>query len=176
MSADESQEENEFVQQLTLHQGPVLAYIRSLMPGQRGAQDVLQQTNVTLWKKRDDFTLGTNFKAWAFTVARYQVMSQRARTKRQKWMVFDDAIAERFAAEIDEDGELEDAFCVLDSCLSKLKEKDRELLQVRYASDLNLEDYAAQIGRSAGTLKARLFKIRAKLRKCMEAQLKESRS
>ena len=159
------------MRELTAHQGSILAYIRSLMPGQMGAQDVLQQTNVTLWGKREDFKLGTNFKAWAFTVARYQVMSQRARMKRRAWMVFDDEIAERFAAEIDVDDNLEEAFCALDSCLSKLREKDLELLKVRYSSNMGLDEYAKQIGRSAGTLKARLFKIRASLRECLEAQL-----
>ena len=164
--------EPEFVQMLTQHQGPVLAYIRSLMPGQPDTQDVLQAVNMTLWEKRETFAAGTNFKAWAFTVARYQVMSQRARVKRRGWMVFDENLAEKFAEELEVDDNTEEALGALDVCLSKLRSKDLELVKIRYTSDQNLDEYATTLGRSAGTLKARLFKIRAVLRRCIETQIK----
>ncbi len=44
--------------------------------------DVLQNTNVVLWTKRNEFKHGTNFLAWAFNIARYQVKHQHGRNKR----------------------------------------------------------------------------------------------
>lgn len=168
-----AEHDQEFVALLTAHQGPVLAYVRSLMPGFSGASDILQQTNITLWKKKDHFEIGTNFKAWAFAIARNHVMDQRKKLKRNGWLVFSDELAEVFAQEIDEDEpfDQDEAFRALEVCLSKLRDHDRELVQKRYCESVTLDAYAKELNRSSGTLKARLFKIRASLRRCLDNQL-----
>lgn len=169
---DPAERDQEFIRLLTAHQGPVLAYIRSLMPGFTGASDILQQTNITLWKKKEVFELGTNFKAWAFAIARNHVMDQRKKLKRNGWLVFSEDVAELFAAEAeDDDLDQDESFRALEVCLSKLRAHDRELVQKRYCESVTLEEYAGQLNRSAGTLKARLFKIRAGLRRCVDRQL-----
>lgn len=166
-------EDQEFVQLLTDHQTALLSYIRSLMPGYPGARDIQQLTNITLWKKKNDFTLGTNFKAWAFSVARFQVLSQRRRLRREGWLVFSEELAVQFAEDpSDEPDELDAAHRALQSCLTKLRDIDRELLQKRYAEKITLDAYASQLDRSPGTLKARLFKIRAALRRCIDKEMK----
>jgi len=168
----ETDPDQDFIRLLTAHQGPVLAYIRSLMPGFTGASDILQLTNITLWKKKDVFEPGTNFKAWAFAIARNHVMDQRKKLKRNGWLVFSEDVARLFAAETEEeDVDHDDAYRALEVCLSKLRPHDRELVQKRYGESVTLEDYARQLDRSAGTLKARLFKIRAGLRRCLDHQL-----
>lgn len=169
----DSERDQEFVRLLTAHQGPVLAYVRSLMPGFTGASDILQQTNITLWQKKDQFEMGTNFKAWAFAIARNHVMDQRKKLKRNGWLVFSDELAEVFAQEIEEDEPFDhdEAFRALEVCLSKLRPHDRELVRKRYCESVTLDDYARELDRSSGTLKARLFKIRASLRRCLDHQL-----
>ena len=59
----------------------------------------------------------------------------------------------------------------LDRCLEKLSPHDLDLVRTRYASDRGLDDYARSLSRSSGTMKARLFKIRAALRRCVESSL-----
>ncbi|NNC88401.1 MAG: sigma-70 family RNA polymerase sigma factor [Akkermansiaceae bacterium] len=170
MAAEEH--DQEFVRLLTDHQTAILAYIRSLMPGYPGARDIQQLTNITLWKKKNDFELGTNFKAWAFAVARFQVLSQRRKLRREGWLIFDDELATQFAT--DRSGgpaEIDESHRALQSCLGKLRERDRILLHKRYAEDVTLDTYASELNRSPGTLKARLFKIRAALRQCIQREL-----
>ncbi|GHC63718.1 sigma-70 family RNA polymerase sigma factor [Roseibacillus persicicus] len=174
MQSDE-EEEQEFVALLTAHQGPILAYIRSLMPGFSGASDILQQVNMVLWRKRESFELGTNFKAWSFTVARNMVFTQRRKLKKGAWLIFDDDLAERFAEEFEEDDEsLDRAHRALAQCVTQLRPHDLELVRKRYAEEVGLDEYARDLNRSPGTLKARLFKIRANLRRCIELQLQTS--
>ncbi len=161
-----------FVQLLTEHQSAILAYIRSLMPGYPGIRDVQQLTNLTLWKKKNDFTLGTNFKAWAFAVARFQVRSQRRQLRREGWLVFDDELARQFALESPSDpDDLSDTHLALQKCLGGLRDADQRLLKKRYMENATLDDYAAELGRSSGTLKTRLFRLRAGLRQCIRRQL-----
>ena len=99
----------EFVRELTNQQTAMLAYIRSLMPGNSSTRDVLQEVNVTLWQKKDHFTLGTNFKAWAFQTIRYHMLNHRRRLVSQGWLVFDDDLIERLSPEFEiEPDDLED--------------------------------------------------------------------
>jgi DNA-directed RNA polymerase specialized sigma24 family protein len=67
----------EFVRELTVSQGRIRAFIVSLMPGSPDVGDVLQETNLSLWKSRERFQPNTNFIAWAFTIARLEVLHQR---------------------------------------------------------------------------------------------------
>jgi RNA polymerase sigma-70 factor (ECF subfamily) len=162
----------EFVRELTNHQTSMLAYVRSLAPGNSGARDLLQEVNITLWQKRDSFELGTNFKAWAFQTIRYHMLNHRRRLVSQGWLVFDDDLIERMAPgfEMEPDG-LEERHLALRKCLQKLRPQDRELLHHRYATSSSLQEYAALTRRSAGTLKAVLFNLRAVLKRCIEREL-----
>jgi RNA polymerase sigma-70 factor, ECF subfamily len=162
----------EFVRELTNHQTSMLAYIRSLAPGGSGARDLLQDVNVTLWQRRDSFELGTNFKAWAFQTIRYHMLNHRRRLVSQGWLVFDDDLIERMApgSEAGPD-DLEDRHLALRKCLQRLRPQDRELLHHRYATSSSLEQYAQRTNRSAGTLKAILFNLRAALKRCIERDL-----
>jgi DNA-directed RNA polymerase specialized sigma24 family protein len=81
-SAGKSLQLQEFVSQLTASQGRMRAFIVTLMPGSPDVGDVLQETNLTLWKSQTRYRPGTNFLAWAFTIARLEVLHHRTRAKR----------------------------------------------------------------------------------------------
>lgn len=171
MAQHSPSEEDEFVRELTNHQTAMLAYIRSMLSGSSGARDVLQEVNITLWRKRECFEPGTNFKAWAFQITRYHLMNHRRRLARQGWLIFDDDLMEEMSQEMESGPqEIEDRHIALRQCLQKLRPQDRDLLHHRYASGSSLEEFARATKRSTGTLKAILFKLRAALRDCIERQ------
>jgi RNA polymerase sigma-70 factor, ECF subfamily len=171
-SSSNSAGSEEFVAELTNHQTSMLAYIRSLAPGSSGARDLLQEVNITLWQKRESFELGTNFKAWAFQTIRYHMLNHRRRLISHGWLIFDDDLIERLSPEFEmEPAELEDRHLALRSCLLRLRPQDRDLLHHRYATSSSLQEYATATNRSAGTLKAILFNLRAALKRCIERQL-----
>ena len=72
---DNEEQDSEFVALLTDHQSALRLYVASLLPGEPGAADVAQLANTTIWKKREDFEAGTNFKAWIFAIASGEVES-----------------------------------------------------------------------------------------------------
>jgi RNA polymerase sigma-70 factor (ECF subfamily) len=67
--------------------------------------------------------------------------------------------------------DLEERHLALRGCLQRLRPQDRDLLHHRYATASSLQEYAEATHRSAGTLKAILFGLRAALRRCIERQL-----
>ncbi len=169
---DKSFHEAEFVALLTEHQSCLRYYILSLMPGDSSAPDVVQEANMVIWNKRSDFELGTNFKAWVFSIARYSVQGHRHKRRKDSKMVFGEELEDLFAEEMPEEADLfEDQQLALRHCLQKLKDADRDLILHRYYQKSPLKDYSEQIGRSLGSLKVTLFRIRNRLKNCVMAQI-----
>ncbi len=69
----------EFVGSLTGSQRKLYAFILSLVRHPADADDILQETNLVLWRKAGEFEAGTSFEAWSFRVAHFQVMDHRKR-------------------------------------------------------------------------------------------------
>ena len=81
---DDEARQAEFVQLLTTHQPDIYLYLRSLVLDPDEASEVLQDANLVLWEKRGQFQLGTNFRAWAFQIARYKLLQHQARPPRRR--------------------------------------------------------------------------------------------
>ena len=160
----------DYVKLLTDHQGNLRAFIVSLMPGSPDVADVLQETNAALWLKRGRFEQGTNFIAWAFKIARYEVMRQRDRTKRLGRIIFSAELIE-VLADMEVPEKPDNRLAVLDRCLEKLSDTQRKLLTERYTPGHSLEQYAIDTGRSAGSLRMALLRVREILKDCIEKTL-----
>lgn len=163
----------EFVREITAAQGRIRAFIVSLMPGSPDVGDVLQETNLTLWKSQARFRPGTNFLAWAFTIARFEVMHHRARSQRHNHSLLSDKLLNMLATEIPTTIHHEQYLQSLESCLSKLTDTQRELVQARYLPDHSIEAHAHITGRKASALRVALKRIRALLRDCVENSITE---
>lgn len=170
MSKNPEALEQEFVNLLVSHQSVLRAYIISLMPGLPEAEDVIQNTCQVLWAKRAQFELGTNFKAWALTTARFQVMAMQQKLRNERRQPLDEDVMELLAEQaMDMDVAglnrmLED----LNHCISQLQLRDQELVLHRYWNKSGLNEYARDTGRSVGALKVALHRIRESLRDCVE--------
>jgi len=163
----DSDPDSEFVALLTEHQMAIRLYVQSLLPGNSSARDVAQQANTTIWKKRDTFQLGTNFKAWVFTICRYEVLNFRKKQARNR-LVFTEELEAMFAEELPEQNDhLEQMQTALRACLGKLRPVDRDLIQHRYFKAAPLQEFADENNRSVGGLKVTLHRIRNALHKCI---------
>ncbi|NWK55084.1 sigma-70 family RNA polymerase sigma factor [Verrucomicrobiaceae bacterium N1E253] len=171
--SENSESLQQYVQLMTQHQGALRAFIVSLMPGNPDVGDVLQETNLVLWQKREQFEKGSKFLAWAFTIARYQVMQQRDKAKRDGRLVFCDELMHSLSEPDTEDHDDEQQLRALEHCMNRLRAAERELIRHRYTKGCSLEDLAQHQSKSAGALRASLFRVRAALKKCVDRQLVE---
>ena len=164
--------ETAFVTQLTEHQLALQLYVRSLLPGDLAVGDVTQQANTKIWEKRSDFELGTNFKAWAFSIARFEVLNYRKTRARDTRLVFSGELEKVIESELAEaDLDLQERLEALRECMAKLRTQDRQLLLYRYSSRGTLMEFAEVIGRSLGGLKVTLHRLRSSLLTCMQRRL-----
>ena len=167
MPDDLSRNSDAFVQLMTEHQGRLYAYVLSLLGDRDQANDVLQETNLVLWRNAAEFQMGSNFRAWAFRVAHFQVMAHRQRQLRDR-LVFDDellAVLDPAAKAIDET--YEDRQERLTACLEELPEAQRDLLRQRYAEGLSLQAIADRVRRTANAVAQTLFRVRRVLIECV---------
>lgn len=173
MDEDQHQDqESQLVGQLTDIQLGLALYVRSLMPGDPAARDVAQHANTTIWKKRQEFKPGTNFKAWAFSIARYEVLNYRKKQARDRILVFSDDLETLMAEELSEQAPaLEDRHEALQHCLGRLPSRHRNLLMHRYASNTTLKDYSEEAGTSVNSLKVTLHRLRNTLLTCMKRHM-----
>lgn len=128
------------------------------------ADDLVQETMVKAWAKRDTFQPGTNMKAWLFTILRNAYISQ-FRKKRREVEDVDGAMTERLSEKGRQEGHM--AFLDLRDALAKLPEDQREAVVLVGASGLSYDEAAAVTGVAAGTVKSRVSRARRRLGELM---------
>ncbi len=161
----------QFAQLLATCQRGVFLYLLGMLHNAADAEEVLQDTNLVLWRKFDDFQPGTHFDRWACRIAWFQAMKFREK-KAQAGQLFSTEFVEGLAAEAEEQWNLLDARRdALGWCLGKLSEEDRRLVLQRYQEQATTQSVAEALGRSVqGTRKA-LHRIRTALLACIERTL-----
>ncbi len=120
-AGDESSDRvDEFVRLLGRNQRRIFLYVMSLVPDWNDAEEIIQETNLVLWREFDKFQLGTNFTAWACKVALHQVMAWRKRVRRDR-LQFSPAFLEAVADEAASSTEaLEERSQQLAHCIDRL--------------------------------------------------------
>lgn len=101
----------------TQHQRRVFAYIFTLIPNRADAEDLLQETSLTLWEKFDDFEQGTDFVAWACQVAYWKVRNARRKYARSPIIHDDDLLSSLSAKAISSQAAIDRRHDALAFCL-----------------------------------------------------------
>jgi RNA polymerase sigma-70 factor, ECF subfamily len=163
---------DEFVLLITGVQARLYAYVLSLLGDPHQAADVLQETNLVLWRKADEYTPGSDFTAWAYRVAHFQVRASRQKLGRDR-LVFDELLLADLAQKAAGRSAAFDArLAALYDCMKKLFERQRELLQRHYAEGQSIGEMAAAMGQTTGAIAQALFRARVALLKCIEQETK----
>jgi RNA polymerase sigma-70 factor (ECF subfamily) len=161
----------DFASLITSSQQRLYAYIRSLLDNSASAWDVLQETNVVLWKKQAEFQMGTNFDAWAFTVARFQVMAWLRDRKREPLDVMTHELCELMAEDAAvQAGDFDVRLVALQKCREQLPERGRRLVELYYERSQSVKQVGEDLKMGAEAVKQALFRLRRLLQDCIEGQ------
>lgn len=154
----------------------IYSYILTMIPNISDAKDILQETNMIMVNKQSSFdpNLGP-LKAWAFTIARYQVMAFRT-VKGRSRVCFSNELSETLADEYvnsDMDEELTIAKQALEICFKNLPDHMKEVANLRFKQDKSFKEISKKIGRSVGGISATISRIRENLVKCTRKKINE---
>ncbi len=170
MEREDLSTHEQFIQDTIACQGSLYAFILSLTADTDWADEVLQETNLALLRKESDFEPGSNFKAWACSVAFYQVLSSRKSRQRNR-LVFDDNLLTTLSQEGQQHTQDHEARRqALRQCLQSLSSSQSQLLQRRYRGD-SVTNIAAEVGRSVGAISQTLYRARQVLKDCILGKL-----
>lgn len=162
---------DDVVRLITRHQREIYLYALGRLHSVDAAEEVLQETNVVLWRKVDQFELGTNFLAWACSIAEFEVRKYRDRARRDL-PVFSEVLQEDLAAHmlaaVEETDRTHEA---LAECVEQLNPQDRALLEQRYAAGASTKSMAAAQGRSTDAIYRAMRRIHGALFDCIQGKL-----
>ncbi|MCB1130687.1 MAG: sigma-70 family RNA polymerase sigma factor [Verrucomicrobiae bacterium] len=165
-----------FVALLTGHQILLRNFVASLMPAVDIRADIVQEINILLWEKRGNFELDTNFKAWAFAVARYVIMNNQKRYRSEGRLVFNSEVVEALADQFEElDPEPDERMEALRECMGRLRDEHQRLLLTCHAERGSIERAAEERGQPAVTIRSILMRLRGRLRKCINDRMAQAR-
>jgi len=124
------------------------------------AEDIAQDATLRAWRKRDSLRNRESRKAWLATIVRNEALREFARRRPAPTDTIE------LAHGHDDDRVLSMVERAdLHAALERLNKRDRQLVRLRYDEDMTQEAIAHRLGIPLGTVKVRLHRVRAKLRR-----------
>lgn len=155
------------------YQGPIFAYIYRWMRNRSDSEDLTQDVFIKMFRALHTYSRKSSFRAWLYRIARNRVIDY---LRRKRPSTVDIEEVEEFEASdacTPEDlYNRTNAQERLDSAIASLDPLYREVLLLRHRDELTYEEIVNAVGVPLGTVKARLHRARALLRKRLnEVQL-----
>lgn len=124
------------------------------------AEDIAQDSMVRAWRKRTTLRNGYARKQWLARIVHNEAMREFARKRPAPVDTIEASHGsddERVLATVER--------ADLHAALERLNMRDRQLVRLRYDEDMTQEAIAHRLGIPLGTVKVRLHRVRAKLRR-----------
>lgn len=153
--------------ELITHLPALRAFAIGLTRNGPAADDLVQDTVLRAWSSFSRFTVGTNLRAWLFTILRNSFYSD-LRKHRREVQDSDGFFAARLSQKPDHDSAL--ALRDFQRGFEKLVDEQREALVLVGALGFSCEEAATTIGCALGTVKSRVNRGRKRLAEllCLE--------
>ncbi len=173
MSAEVNPQAVEEVQRLFLrHAGMLRGFILGLLPDHNRAEDVFQEVFLTVTRKAGEFSPGSNFLAWARSIARLKVLEAWRSSRSGPHLLDPEALDAVLAAAGEVDDDWSQRREALAKCLDQLAPRAREILELRYSDDyLAPPEIASRISWSVGAVHVALSRARKFLQECTRRRL-----
>ena len=157
---------DQFLKRFLEVQSDLLAYVLCMGVEPPSAEDVLQDAAIIMMRKFDQFEAGTNFRAWAYAVVRFEVLKKREWQAKRPLALSDETLDSLEAAAAEAEPapiELE----ALHHCMSRLAETARRLIRLRYELHLQAEQIAERLSRPVESIYTTLSRTRKALQDCI---------
>lgn len=165
---------DQFIEELMAAQTGLRAYITASLGSVWDVSDVLQQTNLKLWKNAKKFRPGSKFMPWAITIAKYEILSYCRNKGRDRHVFPEDVAALMLDTVLEVCPDPTDRQQALQICLEKLPQKQRAMLNHRYYEGRSISQIAEVMKRSENAIKCAIVRVRRALQACIESRMNSS--
>ncbi|GHC44984.1 sigma-70 family RNA polymerase sigma factor [Roseibacillus persicicus] len=159
-----------FSQLLIANRHRIYGFVYSLTHNHQGSEDLLQEVSMVLWRKFDQFEEGTDFAAWAMSIARFCTLNWRRKQARLPLSLEDSelmALADEAAGVA---CGVEDQRDDLVHCLGRLPQRCRQVVWARYQKDSPVKEIASQQRMSVRSIYFLLEKAHGLLLDCIKSR------
>ena len=145
---------------------PVYRYLYSRVGSRHDAEDLTSQTFIAAYEALPRYRERGHFSAWLFRIARSKLMDYFRRSNHEVDLdAMEIPIEEGDALnQVIQDEELSR----LKSLLSRLGEKEQDLIRLRYVADLSFAEMAELLGKREATVRKSVHRLLARLKGQME--------
>jgi RNA polymerase sigma-70 factor, ECF subfamily len=157
----------------------LLAYICYLVGDRHGAEDIFQEVWISLAAELEKQVVISNVRGWCRQVAKNKVIDYLRRQRRSDVPLGDSIIllVDHISSLSDEfpnhQVALEDQQRALRRCLSKLPEKSRQILVLRYQQGMSLQDLSHGLRMNLEAVSKWLYRLRKSVGECVRIQLRQ---
>ncbi len=153
-------------------QPSVGAFICSIVRDRHDADDLLQSVALTATDRFHEYDRSRPFGAWAMGIARKHVLNYLRQHAKHKH-VFSGELIDSIADIHEELSPTYDTMKqLLEKCLRRLKELEGrayKMIEMRYTRDMKPREMAECLGTTPNTVRIALHRVRAVLRRCIDA-------
>jgi RNA polymerase sigma-70 factor (ECF subfamily) len=143
------------------------AFIASVLRDRSAADDLYQEACLTLWQSFASYDPSRPFGAWARGVAAKKLLQAHEKSRRIPLAFSPKTIQSVLEAFDRTEPEGSAAAEALRDCISKLPDRSRRLLVLRYEHGLKLGEMAREVGRTLDAVHKLLSRIRETLEECL---------
>ena len=156
-----------FVSLLAAGERQLTGFVLALVPNFADADEVLQETKLRLWEQFDNYDPAQSFDGWARSIAYYQILTFRKKTKGRSVVFSTDLVATLANEYTDSGDEVSERAIALQGCLQRLSEEYRTMLRKYYSRSWSVDSLAESMEISVAGLRKRLYRCRRVLHNCI---------
>ncbi len=163
------------------YQEPLLRFVESFLHDKDQSEDVVQESFVRALEKIDQLRNPGSLKSWLWAVTRSIAVDRRRRRERDRERMGSSRVVqfEDMDLQMSSDAPA-DVWMARQSLIDEMRAliaslppKSRELLRLRYHEQLSHREIGALVGAGAVTVKARLARVRQRLKNRLEPLARE---
>ncbi|MDH7599184.1 MAG: sigma-70 family RNA polymerase sigma factor [Sedimentisphaerales bacterium] len=163
------------LEEITVHwtkaQVLVSAFVCSMVPDFQDAEDLVQEVAVTIVQEYHRYDRTRPFAPWAMGIAKNKVLMYRRDRLRKGLMMTQDAIEKVAVVYELEHAQFDRMRRALRVCISKIRDRWRQVLEMRYIRKFSTTMIASQLGLTNNAVLITLHRIRLALRDCINRQI-----
>lgn len=163
------QKHKDFASKLLLNQSRIKAYLMTLVFDRNIVSEIMQEVNVQLLDKEQEYDSTRDFFPWACSLAKFVVLGH-LRDKQRERMSFDSELIAQIESTSKEiiQKQYDERSEKLNQCIQRLPEDRKKILFLHYGDGYTLNQISCILNRKPNTVSQILSRIRKVLAMCME--------
>lgn len=144
-------------------QGRIYNFLKKMCNQGETAEDMMQETFVSVWKSIGTYREEAKFSTWLFQIASNHCLMQKRKDSRRPQVSLDVTIHPDFSADPSVVYDKNDLKQKLDAALARLPESYRVVYVLKDVEGFRSQEIADMLGLSLPNVKARVLRARQKL-------------